>query len=225
MEATCHRCHGTVQPDDCYCPACGLPQLVYQAEDGAAPGQADRWNEAVRDANVVAWRPALRLALMLAVPAGVLCSALSPVNILGLVWMAAAAAWAVVLYVRSQQAPWITLGAGARIGLVTGIFGGWTAGAVTGMTLVVKRFLLHQGHEYDALWEETVKGPMTRLWTAVGADAHTIAVQQAWQLSPEGRAGAALEAVVFLACVLMFFAIAGGALGARITARSRRPEI
>src|SRR5580698_92256 len=152
MEITCNRCHRTVQTEDCYCPACGLPQLVYSAEDAAAQGSSDRFNEPVRDAGSIAWRPALRVVLMLAIPAGLLCSAFSPVGILGLLWMAAAAAWAVLLYVRSQQAPWITLGAGARIGLVTGILGGWTAAATTGLTLVVMRFLLHQDKDIDGFW-------------------------------------------------------------------------
>jgi hypothetical protein len=225
MEITCNRCHRTVQTEDCYCPACGLPQLVYSAEDGAAQGQPERGNEPVRDAGSVAWKPALRVVILLAVPAGLLCSAFSPVGILGLLWMAAAATWAVLLYVRGQQAPWITLGAGARIGLVTGIVGGWIAIATTGVTLVVIRFVLHQGKDIDSRWQGMVMDEMTRQWTAAGADAHTIALFQGWFLSPEGRAGFALGGVLFLASALLFFAVAGGALGARLTARTRRPEI
>jgi hypothetical protein len=225
MEITCNRCHRTVQTEDCYCPACGLPQLVYSAEDSAGQSQPERWSEPVRDASVVVWKPALRVVLMLAVPAGLLCSAFSPVGILGLLWMAAAAACAVLLYVRGQQAPWITLGAGARIGLATGILGGWTAAATTGVTLVVMRFILHQGKDIDSLWQGMVMGEMTRQWTAAGADARTIALFQGWFLSPEGRAGFALAGVVFLCSALLFFAVAGGALGARLTARARRPQI
>lgn len=225
MEITCSRCHGTVGAEDCYCPACGLPQLVYSAEDSAAQGQPERWNEAVRDASMVAWRPALRLTLMMAIPAGILCSGLSPVSIFGLLWMSAAAAWAVVLYVRSQQAAWITLGAGARIGLVTGIFGGWTAAAATGLTLVAMRFMLHQGSEIDAIWKTMVNDQMSRQWAAAGIDAQTIAIYQRWLLSPEGRAGAALGGVVFLLALLIFFAVAGGALSARLMARARRPQV
>ena len=224
MEITCNRCHRTVQTEDCYCPACGLPQLVYSAEDAAAHSQPERWNEPVRDAGSVAWKPALRVVLMLAVPAGLLCSAFSPVGILGLLWMSAAAAWAVLLYVRGQQAPWITLGAGARIGLVTGILGGWTAAATTGITLVVMRFLLHQGKEIDGFWQSMVNDQMQKQLTA-GADAQAVALLKSWILSPEGRAGFALGGIVFLVSALLFFAVAGGALGARMTARTRRPEI
>ena len=134
MEITCTRCHQTIQAENCYCPVCGLPQLVYTAECAPGQGQPERWNEAVRDAGSVDWKPALRAALMLAVPAGLLCSMLSPVSIFGLLLMAAAAAWAVVLYVRSQRPAWITIGAGARIGLVTGVLGGWTGCRITGIT-------------------------------------------------------------------------------------------
>jgi hypothetical protein len=224
MEITCNRCHGTLQAEDCYCATCGLPQLVYSADAAAAPGQPERWNEVVRDASVVAWRPALRVVLLLAVPAGLLCSGLSPVSIFGLLWMAAAAAWAVILYVRNQQAPWITLGAGARIGLVTGILGGWIAAGTTGVTLVVMRFVLHHGIQIDSLWQGMVKDEMSRQWAAAGVDAHTIAVYQGWLLSPEGRAGAALGGVLFLVTALIFFAVAGGALGARLMA-ARRPQV
>jgi hypothetical protein len=226
MEITCRRCHRAVLPEDCYCPTCGLPQLTYSTEDGnGAPGQPERWSEPVRDASEVAWKPALRVVMFLAVPAGLLCSGLSPVGLLGLLWMGAAAAWAVHLYVRNQQTPWITLGAGARIGLVTGILGGWTAAATTGITLVVMRFLLHKGGEIDSLWEGMVNDQMTRQWAEAGVDAHTISQYQGWLLSPEGRAGFALGMVVFLAAALLVFAVAGGALGARLSARARRRQI
>jgi len=224
MELTCNRCHGSLQAEDCFCPTCGLPQIVYSAEDSAGQGQPERWNEAVRDASVVLWKPALRLVSLLAIPAGMLCSGLSPVSLLGVFWMAAAAAWAVVLYVRSQQAPWITLGAGARIGLVTGLLGGWTAAGTTGASLLVMRFVLHHGSQIDSLWNGMVKDEMSRQWAAAGVDAHTIALYQGWLLSAEGRSGAALGGVLFLVAALVFFAVAGGALGARLMATTRRPQ-
>jgi hypothetical protein len=225
MEITCRRCHRAVLPEDCYCPACGLPQLTYSTEDeNGVQGQPERWNEPVRDASEVAWKPALRVVTFLAVPAGLLCSGLSPVGLLGLFWMAAAATWAVLLYVRNQQTPWITLGAGARIGLVTGILGGWTAAATTGITLIVMRFLLHKGGDIDSLWD-TIDNQMTRQWAEAGVDAHTIAQYQSWLFSPEGHAGFALGMVLFLGSALLLFAVAGGALGARLSARARRRQI
>ena len=174
MEITCSRCHQTVQTDDCYCPACGLPQLLYTSEGVAGQAQPEQWSEAVRDASEVSWRPALRAALILAVPAGLLCSIMSPVSILCFLWISAAASWAVVLYMRSQRSGWVTIGAGARIGLVTGLLGAWTAAAATGISLFVMRFILHQGKQFDDLWQDSVQQRVTPLiaqqWASMGTD-------------------------------------------------------
>jgi hypothetical protein len=43
-------------------------------------------------------------------------------------------------------------------------------------------------------------------------------------LSPEGRAGLILTGMLVLEIALLVFAAAGGALGARMMARTRRPE-
>ena len=225
MEILCNRCHQTIKAEDCYCPACGLPQLVYTADGAPGQAQPERGNETVRDASTINWRPALRAALMLAVPAGLLCSMLSPVGIFGLIWMAVAAAWAVVLYVRSQRPAWITVGAGARIGLVTGVLGAWTAAATTGITLFAMRFFFHQSKVFDDFWQNLVSQQMVQQWASAGVDSPTIAYAKTWLLSPEGRAGSMLGAILFLAAALLLFAVAGGALGARMMARARRQQV
>jgi hypothetical protein len=225
MEITCTRCHQTVEADNLYCPACGLPQLLYSADN--VPGQppAERWSEPVKDANTVDWKRAMRVSLALGVPAGLLCSLFSPVSIFGLLWMAVAAAWAVALYLRSQRPAWITMGAGARIGLVTGLLGGWTAAAASGITLFAMRFFLHQGKTLDDTWQAIISDQVAGQWTAAGVDAQTITLYKAWLLSPEGRAGSMLSAILLLVTALIFFAVGGGALGARLQARSRRPQL
>ena len=157
MEITCSRCHQTIQTDDCYCPACGLPQLLYASEGLPGQAQPEQWSEAVRDASEVAWRPALRAALILAVPAGLLSSDATLAGHLGVLWMTAAAAWAVVLYLRSQPPAWITAGAGARIGLVTGLLAGWLAFCVSGCKLFVLRYVFHQSRQIDADWKAYVE--------------------------------------------------------------------
>ena len=45
-----------------------------------------------------------------------------------------------------------------------------------------------------------------------------------WAISPEGRAGFVLFLIAFLVGTLVLFAVAGGALGARMLARARRSE-
>lgn len=225
MEITCTRCNQTVQSGNCYCPFCGLPQLVYSADSAIEQGQPDRSNEAVRDASSVDWKLALRNAMILALPAGLLCSLLSPLSIFGLPLMAATGAWAVALYARSQRPAWITIGAGARIGLVTGVLGSWMAAATTGITLFAMRFWFHQGAFYDGLWQNLVNQQLSQQWTSMGVDAETIVAMKAWLLPPEGRAGWLLAAMMLLTLALLLFAVAGGALGARLSARRRRPEI
>jgi hypothetical protein len=234
MEITCTRCHQTVDADSCYCPTCGLPQLVYSADPASGQAQPERWNEAVRDAASIDWKPALRAALMLAVPAGLLSSVASPMAFMGLFWMAAAAGWTVVLYVRSQRPAWITIGAGARIGLVTGLIGGWLAFGASGGALFVERFVLHQSSQIDELYRTSFFEPIQQKFqqsiaSMAPADAATAQPQwtqlQAWLLSPEGHAGMWAWGFVFNSAILLFFAVAGGALGARILARTRRPEV
>lgn len=229
MEMTCSRCHQTVQADTSFCPNCGLPQLVYTAETPAEGGQPVRWNEAVRDASSIAWRPALRSALSLAIPSGILCAFLAPVGILGLLLMGATGAWAVSLYMRSQRPAWITIGAGARIGLVTGILGGWAAAATTGVTLYAMRYWFNQGHIFDDFWDTVVAQQINQQFnqqlTSMGDSAQAVAMLKTWLLSPEGRAAWVLCAMSFLVAALLACAMAGGALGARMHVRRRRPEL
>jgi len=224
METTCNRCHQTVRPEDCYCPVCGLPQIVYSAENPGEQGQQDRWDEAVRDAGSIDWKPALRYALLLAIPAGVLSSLLSSVTILALLIMAVTGAWVVALYIRTRRPSWITLGAGARIGLVTGIFGGWSAAAASSFALYAARYWFHSGKTFDDFWEQSVNQQISQQWTAMGADPQKVANLKAWFLSPEGRAGVIVLTVCVLAAAFLLFAVAGAAVSARILARTRRPS-
>jgi hypothetical protein len=223
MELSCSRCHQTVQEGNCYCPNCGLPQFVFSAENSPEAGQGERWGEAVRDANTIDWNSALRSTLPLAIPAGILCSMLSPLSLLGLLLMGATAGWVVALYTRSHRPAWVTVGAGARIGFVTGVVGSWTAAAVSGLSLFAIRFWLHQGGWLDGLWQNFVNQWQAQE-AAAGADAQSIAVIKALINSPEGRAGFVLFLIAFLVGTLVLFAVAGGALGARMLTRARRSE-
>ncbi len=226
MEITCNRCHQIVPVDSCYCPACGLPQLVYSSEEGPGPVQTDHWAGALHDAGTVEWKPALRVALMLAVPTGLLSCGESPVALLSLFWMAAAAAWAVTLYSRKQKPAWVTMGAGARIGLVTGLLAGGFAFVASGVALYTMRFAFGQGKQFDEPWQALV-AQMAQQWQQMSPDAQTASTLKSfasWLLSAEGRAGSVLGGLVVLELALLAFAAAGGAIGARLMARSRRPQ-
>ena len=228
MEITCNRCHQPVEAESCFCPTCGLPQLVYTAEGG--PGQAPpEKEEPAREAGSIDWKPALRAAVLVAIPAGVLSCGISPVGILGLFWMSAAAAWAVTLYVRSQHPAWITVGAGARIGLATGLIAGAVAFSVSGGALFAQRFVLHRSGFIDSEWKSRVEASnqLTQQFAAqMGvSDAAQLQAQKGLMLSPEGHAGIEAFGLATNSLFLLLFAAAGGAMGARLLARSRRPQV
>jgi hypothetical protein len=151
--------------------------------------------------------------------------------------MAIAATWAVALYMRSQRPAWITAGAGARIGLVTGLLAGWLAFAISGGTLFVQRFILHQSSQMDAQWKYSADASnqaalqMIQQWSS-RLDAEGMARLQANQagihammLTPEGQAGNVTLGLIFSSVFLLLFAAAGGALGARLLARVSKPEV
>jgi hypothetical protein len=241
LEATCQRCHETLREADRYCPVCGLPQLIYLAaeapvvtlgsEAAPLPGLA---SEQFGLPDGIAWRPALKTALMLAVPAGLLCAALGQIGqsmALGLVWMMGAAAWAVSLYTKRARSGRLSIAEGARIGLVTGLLASWLAVGVDGVSLWVGRFAMHQGSQMDSRWSTRVDQSMQlsqQMIAQMGmANAQSTQFAQSWralELSVEGRAGFALSDTITGAAFLILFAIIGGAVGARFLAQPRRPN-
>ena len=232
MELTCSRCHQTVQNEDTFCPFCGLPQLVYSTEGPNGQEQPGPWSGAPRDASQVDWKPALRSALALAVPAGLFCSLPAQVGIFGLILMAGTAAWVVALYMRTQRPAWITIGAGARIGMVTGILAGALSFAVSSTMIFVERYGFHQGNRIEADWKTFVDMDMqasqsilSMLGPADVAQATAMQAQQrAWMLSPEGHAGMVVANLALASLLFVFFAASGGAICARLLGRSRRPQ-
>jgi hypothetical protein len=147
--------------------------------------------------------------------------------------MAIAATWAVAIYMRRQRPAWITLGAGARIGLVTGLLAGWLAFGINGCTLFVQRFFLHQSSQIDGAYQtlvldkfqEKAQQTLAGMGPTDAAQVQTQLAQiQAWMQSPEGHAGFWAFGLAFNSLFLLFFAIAGGALGARLLVRAPRAE-
>lgn len=137
--------------------------------------------------------------------------------------MAAAAAWTVSLYARRQKLAWITTGAGARIGLVTGLLAGWLAFGATGLGFYCTRFVLHEGSLVDQVWIMMNQNLNQQIQTS-NPDPQAIAIMRGILASPEGRAGLMLLFLLLAEAALLVFAAAGGALGARMAVRSRRPS-
>jgi hypothetical protein len=168
----------------------------------------------------------MRAAIALAVPAALLSSQISPLNNLFIFWMAGAAAWAVVRYTRSQRPPWITIGAGARIGLVTGLMAGWLALGVSGADLFAKRVVFHQGSQIDTAWRLSVDQiehmSQSMLKNAGFSDQQIQQMSQPQHnlmLSPEGQAGNVAGALAWGCVLFVLSAVAGGALSARTIVR------
>ena len=203
-----------------------MPQLIYASDGANGPTPPEVWNEVARDASSVCWRSAVRYALLLGVPAAMLSSDPSPLNGLGLMWMAVAATWVVILYVRNQRPAWITVGAGARIGLVTGLVSAWLCFAINGLTLFVRRNWLHQGNDLDAFWKSIVDHSLQLTASFAPTDPAMAAgyhpLSPAWMLSPEGRATMWTSNLLTSAVFLLLFALLGGAIGARMVVRRQR---
>src|SRR5579871_2968437 len=202
-----------VRDADRYCSACGLPQLLIaeaEPEAEAAGGVSTGADSAgpKLEGGEIHWRQALRMALLVAIPAGMVCSRMSP---LGLIWMLLAAVWVVRLYARRTASLKVTARVGARIGFVTGLLTGWLALAIDCVDLWIERYVRHQGGQIDTEMEQIVAQalePMTRFQQQLQASAGHAGVQvvssipdvKAFFLSPDGRAGRSEERRVGKEC-------------------------
>jgi len=230
LEVTCQRCHEMVREADRYCSACGLPQLVYAEDESAAEATAAASNVAATPLGNggIAWRQALRMAVLVAIPAGVVCSRMSALD---WIWIMLAAIWVVRLYARRTAAAGLTTGVGARIGLVTGLLTGWLVMAIDCASFWAQRYLLHQGAQIDSDFDRAMEPGLRfneqmlqNLGSASGAAAASMQNLKAFIFSPEGRAGMLLSGILISLAIMVFFAVVGGALGARFVPRLRRPE-
>jgi hypothetical protein len=220
MEAVCHRCHTPLAAPDVFCPACGAPQLRFEPSgdqadlgSGSKPGYADTTG--------VAWKHAIAAAATVAVPMGVL-TALPLVNLFFLLWIVGGAVLAVSLYSRRASASLLNAGTGARIGLIAGLIAALTATLITGLSLVAQRFLLHTGPLLDEELKQLAEQMTERMAQSPTTQQAQMQAIVHFLLSPDGKAVWMLSAAVMSAAGIVLFAVAGGALGARVFASRRR---
>ena len=150
MEVNCQRCQAPIDPESSYCSACGLPQLTYSNEETPGPISQQPWHEGGDDAGEVVWRTALRISFLMAIPAGIACSIVSP---LGNLWLSLdgnrrcmgrrhlCSPRAATLDHRRRR---------HRIGLVAGIFSAWFSFIISSIALFTQRYFFHQGAEIDS---------------------------------------------------------------------------
>jgi hypothetical protein len=89
---------------------------------------------------------------------------------------------------------------------------------------------LKQGGQIDSSWREFVEKDqqLSQQWLkqmSVPTEAAQLNAQRDWMLSPEGHAGFQTMGLVWDCGLLVLFAAAGGALGARMVARRRRADL
>jgi hypothetical protein len=220
MDPACHHCGATLSTSDLFCPHCGAPQLRFEAADKQEAGEPEGNGSILRPNQLVAWRPAVHAALLVAIPVGLLSSLLD----FGVLWVLAGGFCAVALYQRkgmllaSPRSGW-------RIGLLVGVLAAFFTGIVDGVSMVVERYGLHHGAMIDqkliALTQQ-----MTEQMVRQNPEA---AQQIPWFIhfwvSPDGRAAVVLFMSAFAAAMMIVFSLLGGMLGARFLGARRRLSI
>lgn len=160
----------------------------------------------------IQWKPAIRIAAVVSLAAGLLSSFLAMGS---LIWVLGGAVLVIAIYRRRVPYPELQLSLGARIGVVTGTMTAIIAIAGNTLLLLIQRYGLHEGKLLDANLNSTVQQSMSR--AAAGTEAQTqMTAALSFLLSPEGRAGMVLLGMGFIALIILLLSIAGGVLGVQL---------
>jgi len=239
IQRLCHRCHSVLHIEDegtlIFCATCGAPQVTLSEElqEQAAAQRSDAIVSAqnpsgyasgtgVRDeapANqppdlLVVWKSAIRIAAAVAAALSVASILLPPLELLA--WMAPAIVLAI--YSTRHRETRITAGVGARVGLVCGILTCFGITLATAAQMLVLRFGLHKGDEFQA----NMDAVLTQAKNQAVAQSGQAAAGFFNQLSiPEFRAGSFLAGLGLLTLILLVLSTAGGAFSGFMRSRAR----
>jgi hypothetical protein len=221
MEQFCHRCGAALNGSDPFCPHCGAPQLRYEAPDESTPSANTSPTQRLmgRSFNGVSWRDAILAAAIIALPAGLFSSFLG----LEALWVIAGGMGAVSLY-RRRTRTMPTSSMGWRIGGLLGLFAAVVAAIVDGVTLLVQRYLLHQGPILDQRYHDLGQQLTDQLVRSNPDAASVLPGFLHFWLTPDGAAAMVLINAAGLTISMLLFAAAGGALGARLTQKATQPS-
>jgi hypothetical protein len=226
MEQICHRCGGTVNESEPFCPHCGAPQLRYEAPEEPAPAASAFTAQRLgpRSFDAVSWRDAIRAAAILAIPAGVL-SALVGFEV---IWLLAGGMLAVSMY-RRRTGISPTGKMGWRIGILLGLFAAVISAGFNASALLVQRYGFHQGTVIDQRLHDVIDSVM-KMYSSFLANSSPDMVAAAQQsmhfwLTPNGVAALVLSNAAEMTVFMLLFAAVGGALGARFNARSPQHSV
>lgn len=218
MDAVCHHCGATLNTPELFCPHCGAPQLRFEPTEEQSPFQAGgNVSATLRPNQLVAWRPAVQVALIVALPVGLLSSLLD----FGILWVLVGGFCVIALYQRKATLL-VNPGAGWRIGMLVGVLAAFLSSLVDGISMVVERYGLHRGASID---QKLIA--LTQQMTEQMVHQNPEAAQQIpwfihFWLSPDGHAAVVLFMSAFAAAMMVAFSSIGGALGARVLGARKR---
>ena len=206
-----------------FCPNCGAPQLLYDAESGALDESGVAAAPGARD---IHWKAAIGAAVTFAVPVGVLCSPVVPILSGGCcLWVVGGAIAAVGLYQRRAAVRRLARPVGIRIGTIIGLMAATVACAFNAGALVFVRYALHGGDAMEKGYQATmdqVSAMMAQFSAGTPVESHETTQ---FLLSPDGRAASALMTALMTSAGITVFSMIGGALGTRIfSGRDPAPE-
>ncbi len=220
MDPVCHHCGATLQDSELFCSHCGSPQLRLESAEQLESGQPVGNGTSLRSGQLVAWRPAVQAALMVALPVGILSSLLD----FGVIWVLAGGFCAVALYQRkglliaNPRSGW-------RIGMLVGVMAAFFTTMVDGLSMVFERYGLHHGASID---QKLIA--LTQQMTDQMVHQNPEAAQQIpwfihFWLSPDGHAAVVLFMSAFAAAMMIAFSLLGGMIGARVLGARKRLSI
>lgn len=221
MEALCHRCGASLSVPDLFCPNCGAPQVKFGAAEGEAGHAADPRLPRSRPQGI-RWDEAVRAALLVAVPAGVL-SAISVLSWGSCLWVVGGAALAIGLYRKRAAGSLLDTRSGLRIGSLAGLIAAYVSVGVTAAWRVFARFVLHQGGDIDRAYDSAIRQVMASAAQSDPSVQAQLGAIVRLLLSPEGKAGLMLWSSLLSGAGIILFSALGGALGVRIFSARKQP--
>jgi hypothetical protein len=221
MNLLCHRCGASLSASELFCSTCGSPQLkVTQQEEGETGYAAGRAPVTIARAQGISWKEAIRAALLVAVPAGLL-SAVSVLSWGCCLWVVGGAVLAIVVYHRRAPTFLLEIRSGVRIGAVAGLIAAYSSVIATAAWRVFARYVLHQGSAIDELYVQIIQQSTTLVQSNPDTQAQWHAYVN-FLMSPDGRAAYTLMNAATTSIAIILFSAIGGALGVRLLA-PRKP--
>lgn len=236
MPSHCHRCGSPVALDASFCPSCGAPQLRISLPDEAPEAQADGsstageaqsstrsaaqpWNRFSAQRQGIDWRRGFRVALVIAVPVGIL-TALPAVSLGFLLWVIGGPVAVIALYRRQTPSRSVDGRSGFRLGALMGLFAAYVSAALVGALSLVERYTLRLGGLMDREFADRLRQSTAMVQTGADTEAQMRNYVH-FLLTPDGRAAMSLAGAAITALLTILLAGFGGMLGVRLFGRER----